>query len=299
MQHASELALASVAMNTRRAYRADIRDWTRYAESIGATVAPAEPSAIAAYIASMNKRQLSRATIRRRCSAISYLHREKDLPSPMHDKQLQKVLDGVGRVRNEKEDRKFPLTPEVLVPALLNPKTKPRDRALFLFGMMTGLRRSEIVAIKWSDLEKHKEGIILHVGKTKTDQQGKGRDLFFPRHDNEVICPVLALDRWKKVCPHKTLVFPFSTQTIADRVKWAVRQAGEDPDKYSGHSIRAGLATTATAENIPQAEWMLQTGHVSYDQASKYARITDAAKNRTPYAVLAALDREVKKAQKP
>ncbi len=295
LQRASELATKSIAANTRRAYRADIKDWTRYAETIGAQVVPADPVAIASYIGHMDRRALSRATIRRRCSAISHLHRERDLPSPLQNKKVKKVLEGLVRERNEPQEQKEPLTPKIMIAVLQDPKTSVRDRALLLFGFLTGMRRSEIVAMRWADLREKPEGILVHQRKSKTDQHGKGRDLSLPRHDNVLFCPVRALEAWKKLCKDKVLVFPFSSQTVADRVKRAALRTGHDPREFSGHSLRAGLATTATREGVPQAEWMLQTGHKSYDQALKYARVTDAFKNRAPHSALAAMEREAQK----
>jgi integrase len=62
-----------------------------------------------------------------------------------------------------------------------------RDRALLLIGFAGGLRRSELAAINLSDFERVREGIVLTIRRSKTDQYGVGRKigkgrrpLFFP-----------------------------------------------------------------------------------------------------------------------
>jgi integrase len=73
-----------------------------------------------------------------------------------------------------------------------------RDRALLLIGFAGGFRRSEIAALDYDDAERVRQGIIVTLKRSKTDQEGAGRTIGIPfgrtRH-----CPVLALDRWLDV----------------------------------------------------------------------------------------------------
>ena len=50
-----------------------------------------------------------------------------------------------------------------------------RDRALLLIGFAGGLRRSELAAINCIDIERVREGIILTIRRSKTDQDRVGR----------------------------------------------------------------------------------------------------------------------------
>ena len=73
-----------------------------------------------------------------------------------------------------------------------------RDRALLLLGFAGGFRRSELVGLDHSDMEHVRQGIIVHLRRSKTDQEGAGRKIGVPfgrtRH-----CPVLALESWIEV----------------------------------------------------------------------------------------------------
>jgi len=59
---------------------------------------------------------------------------------------------------------------------------------------------------------------------------------------------------------------------VALIVKRAVEKAGLDPDKYAGHSLPAGLATSAAQAGVSQRSIMAQTGHRSVVVARRYIR---------------------------
>lgn len=299
LEHARGLAESSLATNTRRAYRADIADWKTYATSVGTPVVPAEPAAVAAYIANMDhKRHLARATIRRRCAAIAHLHREKQAPNPISDPGVQKVLQGVNRTRTEEQRKKHPLTPEILRQVLAHRRTSIRDRAMLLLGIVLGVRRSELVALRWIDVTEHDEGLLVRIATSKTDQKGKGRIITAPRHEDATVCPVRAFEAWKRISKDKHRVFPVSAQTVADRVKRAAVLAGADPSLFAGHSLRAGMMTIASDSGVPLAVAMGQSGHRSHDQAAGYVRKRTAFSNATPRAVLDAIARAPETAKK-
>lgn len=50
-----------------------------------------------------------------------------------------------------------------------------RDRALILFGLASGFRRSELVALNVSDLTVSEEGVRVCIRRPKSDQDGEGR----------------------------------------------------------------------------------------------------------------------------
>jgi short subunit dehydrogenase len=54
---------------------------------------------------------------------------------------------------------------------------------------------------------------------------------------------------------------PLGDRAIAEVVKRAAQAAGYDPARFSGHSLRAGLVTTAAAAGVDERTIMEQTGH--------------------------------------
>ena len=55
-------------------------------------------------------------------------------------------------------------------------------------------------------------------------------------------------------------------------VKRAAAAAGLDPRRYAGHSLRAGLATSAAAAGASERSIMDQTGHRSVAMVRRYIR---------------------------
>ena len=63
-----------------------------------------------------------------------------------------------------------------------------------------------------------------------------------------------------------------SGHAIALVVKRYAMAAGLDPLKYSGHSLRSGLATSAAINGASERSIMAQTGHRSVAMVRRYIR---------------------------
>jgi site-specific recombinase XerD len=64
-------------------------------------------------------------------------------------------------------------------------------------------------------------------------------------------------------------------RSVADIVKRLAQAAGLNPELYSGHSLRAGLATSAALAGAGLTSIMKQTWHKSVDVAKTYIRDAD------------------------
>jgi len=159
-----------------------------------------------------------------------------------------------------------------------------RDRALLLVGFAAALRRAEIVALDRSDFEFVNEGLKIHLRRSKTDQEGVGRTVAVP-HGRTEACPVRAVRHWLElagidggavfrrvtkagvVCEAR-----LTAQSVNLIVKGYVKGIGLRPDKYSGHSLRAGLVTSAAQAGVAAHRIMAQTGHQSAEMLGRYIR---------------------------
>ena len=63
-----------------------------------------------------------------------------------------------------------------------------------------------------------------------------------------------------------------SDKAVARIVKRRAAAVGLDPERYAGHSLRAGLATSAAAAGSSERVIMSQTGHRSAEMVRKYIR---------------------------
>jgi integrase len=176
LARAASYAEASASPATRRAYASDLRDFAAWCAGNGACPRPADPLDVARYLAALADGGLKASTIARRTAAIGYAHASANLPNPASSKPVRAVLSGIRRRIGTAVERKAPITARTLnllfkrVPDTLRGK---RDRALLALGFAAALRRSELVGIDVADLERVDGGLFVHLGKTKTDQEGK------------------------------------------------------------------------------------------------------------------------------
>jgi integrase len=196
-------------------------------------------------------------------------------------------MRGIRRAHGAAQHQAKPLLREDLfaVLAAMRDRLKDlRDRALLLIGFAGGLRRSELAAINVIDFERVREGIVLTIRRSKTDQDGVGRKVGIP-FGRTIHCPVRALENWlnaariedgpvfRPVDRHRRVS---ASRLPGEAVSLIVRDrmaAGEfDPMGYSGHSLRAGFATSATRAGVSTFKIRQQTGHASDAMLSRYVR---------------------------
>jgi integrase len=174
-----------------------------------------------------------------------------------------------------------------------------RDRAMLLVGFAGGLRRSEIVGLDvardqtedgrgWIEFFADKGVLVTLRGKTGW------REVEIGRGSSDATCPVVALQTWLKLARigHGPLfrrvtgegkpvgAERLNDQEVARLVKRAALAAGvrgdlsegEHGQRFSGHSLRAGLASSA---EVDERYVQRQLGHASLEMTRKYQRRRD------------------------
>jgi integrase len=134
------------------------------------------------------------------------------------------------------------------------------------------------------DFERVREGIILTIRRSKTDQDGVGRRIGVP-FGRTIHCPVRALENWlsaarieegpvfRPVDRHgRASGSRLSGEAVSLIVRDRMSAARFDPTGYSGHSLRAGFATSATRAGVSTFKIRQQTGHASDAMLSRYVR---------------------------
>jgi site-specific recombinase XerD len=190
---AAGYALSEKAEATRRAYRADIRRFSTWCETVGAIALPATPATVAAYLAALANRRLKVSTISRRAAAIAYAHKLAGFEPPINE-SVKAVMRGIRRKLGTAQKGKAPATAAIvakLVKRVPDDLSGKRDKALILIGFAAALRRSELVALTVADVERAGDGVVLHIRRSKTDQEGQGA---LP--NGRKLQPVEALDAW-------------------------------------------------------------------------------------------------------
>lgn len=246
------------------AYRGDWQRWQTWAGDRGLVDLPAAPAAVAAYVAHLADAGRAVATIERALVALSQAHKLSGHASPV-TAEVREVVKGIKRAKGSAPRQARPVRVadlRRLVAVCPDNLRGSRDRALLVLGFAAALRRSELVALDWTDLEETDEGLRVTVRRSKTDQAGEGAVVGVPYGGDPATCPVRAVRAWReasgleggavfrRVLGAATLGNRLQGRTVALVVKRLAGRAGysdEDAASMSGHSLRRGLATEAAA----------------------------------------------------
>ena len=271
---------AALADNTLRAYQDDLKHFLAWGGVI-----PASPECVARYIA-QHAMALAGSTLSRRLVAIAHAHTAKGLASPTKSELVRATLQGVRRACGKPVRQVAPLQKKQVVRMVrgLTGLRGLRDTALLLVGFAGALRRSEIVALDVSDIRFSDEGTIIRLRRSKTDQEGRGRDIAIPRVKGRY-CPSQCLQAWLEAAGitdgavfrrinryDQMLPNRLAAQAVALIIKHRAELAGFDPNVFSGHSLRAGFVTNAAVGGATSSSIRVQTGHTSDAMLQRYVR---------------------------
>jgi integrase len=306
---AREYVEAASSPNTRRAYDSDWKHFGAWCRRQGLDQQPPDPQIVGLYItacaagaATSNRKPAAVSSIERRLSALSWHYRQLGERLDRGDRHIAAVLDGIRNTHGRPPLQKEAVLPEDLI-AMLETLDRGslrglRDRAILLLGFAGGLRRSEVVGLDIAD-EQTEDGRgwieILERGMVLTLRGKNGwREVEIGRGSSDSTCPVAALETWlklgriahgplfrrvtgggKKVGPER-----LRDQEVARLVKRTAVAAGvrgdlsegERQGKFSGHSLRAGLASSA---EVDERYVQKQLGHASAEMTRRYQRRRD------------------------
>ncbi|HLJ49108.1 MAG TPA: site-specific integrase [Bryobacteraceae bacterium] len=267
----------ATAANTRRALDSDWRHFATWCRRAGRTSLPAAAETVELYLTHCAaKLGHKTSTVQRRAWSISRQHRSAGEISPLGD-QVRGLLAAIARKFGTAPQQPAAVTPEELRAMSLACDDSPRgirDRAILVLGFATGCRRSELVALRIQDVTVAGKGLVVKVRRAKNDQTGRGREIGVFRGRRAETCPVRTLRAWLRLRgPSPGLLFGLTTgESINYVVHQAAKRAGLDPARYSAHSLRAGMCTTAVASGAPESIVMRRSGHKSASSFQRYVR---------------------------
>jgi integrase len=224
--------------------------------------------------------------------AIGKGHRLAGLVSPVDHEHVRRTLAGLRRTKGTAPHQALPLCTEDvarLVAAAPEGLLGVRDRAFVLVGFVGAFRVGELVALDAENLEVRPEGLIAHVRRGKTDQEGRGRVKPIPTAPERMdLCPVRAVQAWRDASGITTGPLwreitkggtvrdgRMTTRAALDVIKGLAERAGMHADRISPHSLRAGHVTEAKRRDAPDLAVMSQTHHARAESLLGYVREND------------------------
>ena len=257
--------------NTQRAYQTDLRDFQKWCRENNQSDLPASALTLAAYVTHTADTH-KWASINRRLAAISKSHDLNNVDLPTKDRAFRAVMEGIKRVNGIRQKQapafKMKYFKEIIRNIEVESNATKRDKALLLLGFTGAFRRSEIVALNIEDLSFTDEGVVVSMGKSKTNQYGEYEEkaLFYSPEAN--LCPVRSLKNWIETTKQsagalfvrvrkgdKITEDRLTDKTVNDLVK---SYLGE---QYSAHSLRASFITIAKINGADDSEIMRQSKH--------------------------------------
>ena len=306
VEAARDYAHLAVAENTLKAYAKDWAQFARWCRMRGADPLPPAPQLLSLYIADLaapagKTPALSVSSIERRLSGLTWGYAQRAERLDRKDRHIASVLVGIRRRHARPPVQKEAILPEDLrdmLATLPHDLRGLRDRAILLIGFAGGLRRSEIVSLDHGKEDTPDSGgwVGLLAGGALLTLRGKTgwREVEIARGSAEQTCPVHALTQWLHYARIdfgplfvavsrnglKATSERLSDKHVARLIKQAVEDAGLRPELskterlalFSGHSLRAGLASSA---EVDERYVQKQLGHASAEMTRRYQRRRD------------------------
>jgi integrase len=287
IEDAAKYLRASRSPATLRAYESDLHIFSEWCAVHGKQALPAEARTVAAFCAA-EARRIAPGTLARRMAAIRWAHESAGQVSPTTHPQVRGVIAGIKRTHTTDPKQARPIYLDDLRAMVegLDGMRGARDRALLTVGWWGAFRRSELAALRLSDLEEVPESLIVKLRRSKTDQDGKGRRVPLSYvHGLPDVCPVRATRAWinqANISRGRLLhsvdrwgnpgVKGLAGEAIAQIIKARAAAVGIDSDQVSGHSLRAGFVSECDRRGVPDSAVMRTTGHKTVAMLDVYSR---------------------------
>lgn len=283
---------------TLRAYRSAWTQYVAWCAGLGRAPLAGEPRTVSMYLVAAAETRTV-ATLRVHLAAIVTAHRLAGVALDPRHPRIALVLEGLARDRAGRPPRQAPPlgTDDLARLLAVQPEGSLglRNRAMLLLGFGGALRRSELVALRIGDVRAVPgRGVELSIRRSKTDPLGKGAAVAIWAAADPALCALRATEAWtglrSRVDPADPEA-PFfcgltrgggltgrglSDKAVVRLIKDAAHAAGlPDAARFSGHSLRAGLATAAAETEAQLHDIMRQTRHRSPETARRYMRSRD------------------------
>ncbi len=280
-----------LAGNTKRAYATDWRMFEQWCADNHVQSLPASPAVLIAYVTDI-KDVRSMATLSRYLVSIKTAHTVAGHTSPTTHPAFLTAWKGLRREKGTRQQGAAALRMEDLLACIEthDPTTLMgmRNRALLAIGFLGGFRRGELVGMKVEHLTFEDEGVIVLIPRSKTDQEGAGKEKALPYAEDPRLCAPTLLRDWMSAAHIQRGYLwrsgrgglwrvdrPISDGAFAKMLKQSLQDAGLDESRYSAHSLRSGIATHLALDGADLRAIQGHLGHATDKMTARYVRIAN------------------------
>lgn len=284
----------SKATSTVRTYNSAWANFAQFCEVNELVSLPADPATVCAYLEHVYSRGNKYSSIHVMIAAITYMHKQARLPSPVKDVGVMEMLRGIKRVMAEEGKVKAGVKPNTTLEAMQkiaaacdDTLTGIRNRAMILTAFGGWLRKSEIISIKVENIIWNDNCFIVDIGKSKDNQAGDKDSLIdIPKVEGQYadLCPYRAMKEWleksgvtsgcafRQIYKGKLTDKPLSNVDHVYKIIMKVaKRAGVPSSEFTPHrALRATPITLALLSGRPFVETMRKARHRSLGTTSYY-----------------------------
>ena len=250
---ARRLVDASVSANTRRAYAGALRRLDAWLDR-----RELDDAALAAYLAELHDAGRAASSAAMAVAAACFRAKLAGQPNPSGERTAR-VLAGYRRTASDRgrgQAGPFSASSDLAAVLATCHRSRRRGRGIesdevaaergrvdaVIAGLlfMAGMRRSEVSALRWSDVvdATDGDGVLVRVRVSKTNQDGEVNDVRFVK---DGVARALRTLRAATSPEPADRVVPLSAQMIGLRFTAAAQAAGVE-SRVTAHSGRVGLA---------------------------------------------------------
>ena len=275
-----QLVLKSRAENTTKKYNTYFCKWIAWCQTYSIKSMPAKDEHVALYLTSLVQNKVSPEVMESTFYAIEHFHKLNLLDSPFDTYLCTMIIEAAKREpKSRLKQKKEPITAEHIrkIFAIIGKEScsilNLRTFTMMVLSFAGFFRYSEVSELKCCDIEWHDTYIKLFVEKSKTDVYRDGHWLLIAKLQSP-ICPVKMLNLYisrtelnknseehlframtwlKKQNKHilKKQDKPISYSTARTNMLEMIDKIGLDKKLFGLHSLRAGGASAAANEGVP------------------------------------------------
>ncbi len=276
-----ELIERSIADNTRRSYTGAMNLLQAWLE---AHRSPLNDASLAAYLTHLFNEGKAPATAGLVVAAVRFSARMAGRKDPVVGELTERALSAYKREMShvghgQAHGLKWEDADRIARVAFQDGDlTGFRDAAIIAVMSDALLRVSEVAALQREHVEFMSSGDgVLHIRRSKTDQEGKGATLFLGRPTVKYLKHWLSKARvtdgsfFRRV--YKDVVHPcgLSTRTVMRVIKRRAHEAGIE-ENVSGHSLRVGSAQSLARAGATLVDMQVCGRWKSPDMPARYAQ---------------------------
>jgi integrase/recombinase XerD len=278
-----ELYRHNCRKNTIRGYSSTLYYFIRFLKERGhSQIKTVTREDLGAYVESQQDQGLKPRTVRTRINQVStflkFLADQSVISSDVLKKRMRvKIPESLPRAIDPKDIQK-------LLPMI----KKPRDHAIVLLLLRTGMRIGELLSLKMADIDlKDKKIDIVEAQKNRV-----GRVVYYSKDASR------ALNKWlRHRDPDQEYIFygqrgnPRSYETVRTMFMDSLKQAGLSDKGYTLHCLRHTFASELLNAGMRLECLQQLLGHTSIEVTRIYARLTDVRRKEEYFTAMSIIEK--------